>query len=177
MPLTVETCPHYLTFAAEEIPDGATEFKCAPPIRERAEREALWEALSDGDIDLVASDHSPCPPSSRTPSGDFFAAWGGIASLQLGARRRVDRGASARARRSSDIARWMSAAPARLAGLVDRKGALAPGFDADLVVWDPDASVIVDPARAAAIVTASRRTPAATLFGRRARPRSSRGRA
>ena len=83
LPLTVETCPHYLTFAAEDIPDGATEYKCAPPIRDKAERNALWEALIAGDIDLVASDHSPCPPRMKETDGDFFSAWGGIASLQL----------------------------------------------------------------------------------------------
>jgi allantoinase len=81
LPLTVETCPHYLTFAAEEIPDGATEYKCAPPIRRTTERDALWAALLDGEIDLVASDHSPCPPEMKGSDGDFFAAWGGIASL------------------------------------------------------------------------------------------------
>lgn len=146
LPVTVETCPHYLHFAAEEIAEGATAWKCAPPIRQRAVREALWDALAAGDIDLVASDHSPCPPEMKgMDGGDFFRAWGGIASLQLGlsvtwteARRRgmgIDR-----------IARWMSAAPARLAGLADRKGAIAPGRDADLVVFDPDAAWTVDPA-------------------------------
>src|SRR5207302_875563 len=83
LPLTVETCPHYLTFSAEEIADGATEFKCAPPIRDMDEREGLWRGLVDGDIDLIASDHSPCPPNMKATGGDFFGAWGGIASLHL----------------------------------------------------------------------------------------------
>ena len=84
MRITVETCPHYLTFAAEQVPDGATAFKCCPPIREAAHREALWAALRDGDIDLVVSDHSPCTPDlKRLDVGDFGLAWGGIASLQV----------------------------------------------------------------------------------------------
>jgi allantoinase len=146
LPLTVETCPHYLTFAAEEIPDGATEYKCAPPIRSRAERDALWEALIAGDIDLVASDHSPCPPNMKRTHGDFFSAWGGIASLQLSLSA-VWTGARARGVPPERIADWMSAAPARLAGLADRKGAIAEGYDADIVLWDPNASFVVDPAR------------------------------
>jgi allantoinase len=146
LPLSVETCPHYLTFAAEEIPDGATEYKCAPPIRDMAERDALWNALIDGDIDLVASDHSPCPPEMKTTGGDFFAAWGGIASLQL-ALAAVWTGARARGLKPERIAQWMSAAPARLAGLQSHKGALAAGYDADIVLWDPDARFVVDPAK------------------------------
>lgn len=146
LPVTVETCPHYLRFCAEQIADGATAWKCAPPIRERAVREGLWDALAAGDIDLVASDHSPCPPEMKgMDGGDFFAAWGGIASLQLGlpvmwtqARRR--------GMGIESIARWMSEAPARLAGLAHRKGAIAAGRDADLVVFDPDAAWTVDPA-------------------------------
>ena len=82
MPITAETCPHYLTFAADEIPDGATEFKCAPPIRDAAHREALWDGLASGALDLIATDHSPAPPALKTP-GDFSRAWGGIASLEL----------------------------------------------------------------------------------------------
>ena len=144
LPLTVETCPHYLTFAAEEIPDGATEYKCAPPIRDKTERNALWEALIAGDIDLVASDHSPCPPEMKETEGDFFSAWGGIASLQLSLSA-VWTGARARRLKPERIAQWMSAAPARLAGLQNRKGALAAGYDADIVVWDPETRFVVDP--------------------------------
>jgi allantoinase len=144
LPLTVETCPHYLTFAAEEIPDGATEYKCAPPIRDKAERDALWEAVIAGDIDLIASDHSPCPPAMKETEGDFFSAWGGIASLQLSVSA-VWTGARIRGLKPERIAQWMSAAPARLAGLQDRKGTLAAGYDADIVLWDSEASFVVDP--------------------------------
>jgi allantoinase len=146
LPLTVETCPHYLTFAAEEIPDGATEYKCAPPIRESYERDALWRALIDGDIDLVASDHSPCLPSMKESDGNFFACWGGIASLQL-TMPAVWTGARGRACAPADIARWMCAAPAQLAGLAGRKGAIAAGFDADIAIWDADASFVVNPGK------------------------------
>ena len=148
LPLTVETCPHYLTFAAEEIPDGATEYKCAPPIRDAVERDALWDALLAGDIDLVASDHSPCSPQLKDTQGDFFAAWGGIASLQLSLAA-VWTGARARGAAPSAIARWMSAAPARLIGVHQSKGQLAPGYDADIVVWDPESTFVVDPAKLA----------------------------
>jgi allantoinase len=144
--LTVETCPHYLTFAAEGIPDGATEYKCAPPIRDEAERDALWDALIAGDIDLVASDHSPCPPAMKETEGDFFSAWGGIASLQLSVSA-MWTGARTRGVKPERIAQWMSAAPARLAGLQGRKGALAAGYDADIVVWDPKARFVVDPTK------------------------------
>ena len=143
LPITVETCPHYLTFAAEEIPDGATEYKCAPPIRDAAERDALWEALIGGEIDLVASDHSPCLPQMKKTGGDFFSAWGGIASLQLSLSA-VWTGARMRGLNPERIAEWMSSAPAKLAGLEGRKGALAPGYDADIVVWDPEASFVVE---------------------------------
>jgi allantoinase len=143
--ITVETCPHYLSFAAERIPDGATAFKCAPPIREGRHQDGLWQALADGDIDLVASDHSPSPPAmKRLEDGDFAAAWGGIASLQLGLNA-VWTGAAARGIGIERVVRWMSAAPAALAGLSERKGAIAPGRDADLVVFDPDAEWIVEP--------------------------------
>jgi allantoinase len=135
--VTVETCPHYLTFAAEEVPDGATSFKCCPPIRESWHREALWAALADGDIDLVVSDHSPCTPElKRLDTGDFGAAWGGIASLQV-ALPVVWTGARARGIGLDRVVRWMAAGPARLAGL-PRKGAIAVGNDADLVAFAPD---------------------------------------
>ena len=141
-PITVETCAHYLWFAAEEIPDGATEFKCAPPIRSAANREALWSALLDGSIDMVTTDHSPCPPAMkrREPNGEIARwdqAWGGIAGLGLAlpvlwtAMKRRDIGIER-------IAAWMAAAPARLAGLAGRKGTLAAGADADFAVFDPD---------------------------------------
>jgi allantoinase len=144
--VTVETCPHYLSFAAEEIADGATPFKCAPPIRERENREALWSALRAGVIDLVATDHSPCPPEmKRIESGDFFAAWGGIASLEV-ALAAVWTEARARDFTPADLARWMCERPARLAGLEGAKGAIAPGLDADLVAWDPAEEWTVDAA-------------------------------
>jgi allantoinase len=144
--VSAETCPHYLSLAAEDIPDGATEHKCAPPVRGAANRERLWAALAEGTIATVASDHSPCPPDrKRLEDGDFLAAWGGIASLQL-ALPVVWTAARARGHTLVDLARWMSAAPARLAGLDGRKGAIAAGRDADLVVFDPDATFRVDPA-------------------------------
>lgn len=143
--VSAETCPHYLTFAADEIDDGATVFKCAPPIREAATREALWEALVSGDIDGIVSDHSPCPPALKCEdTGDFFAAWGGIASLQLGIPAVWD-GARKRGIGVAQVARWMCEAPARLAGLGSRKGRIAPGYDADLVIWNPDQPVLVNP--------------------------------
>jgi allantoinase len=143
--LTVETCPHYLTFASEDVADGATEFKCAPPIRERANRDALWDGVRQGAIDQVVTDHSPATPALKCiDSGDFMRAWGGIASLQLGLPS-VWTEARARGFTLADLARWMCAAPARLVGLADRKGAIAPGYDADFVVWDPDATFAVDP--------------------------------
>lgn len=142
--LTVETCPHYLTFAAEEIPDGATEYKCAPPIREKGNRERLWDALREGLVDQVVTDHSPSTAELKcSGSGDFMKAWGGISSLQLGLAAVWTEG-KARGRTVRDLVEWMSAAPARLAGLHGRKGAIAAGFDADLVVWDPDAAFTVD---------------------------------
>lgn len=145
LPITVETCPHYLTFAAEEIADGATEYKCAPPIRAAAEREALWRALIAWEIDLIASDHSPCPPAMKMTNGDFFSAWGGISSLQLSLAA-VWTGARARGVSPERIAEWMCAAPAKLAGLSNRKGLIAVGYDADIITWDPDASFVVNPA-------------------------------
>jgi allantoinase len=146
LPLTVETCPHYLTFASEDIRDGATMFKCAPPIRERAHRERLWQALISGDIDFVATDHSPAPPSlKRIDEGDFVGAWGGVASLQVGLAA-VWTSAVRRGAVVADLARWLSEAPARLAGLTGRKGVIARGADADLVFWEPDAESTIDPA-------------------------------
>jgi len=142
--VSVETCPHYLFFAAEEIPDGATAFKCAPPVRERATRERLWDALASGTIDLVATDHSPAPPSTKClESGDFLRAWGGISSLQLGLAA-MWTAARERGHAVTDIVAWMCQGPARLARLVGRKGTLAVGCDADLVIWDPDAMWEVD---------------------------------
>ncbi len=146
LPLTVETCPHYLHFAAEAIPDGACQYKCAPPIRERDNNEVLWGALASGGIDLVATDHSPCPPAmKRLEEGDFGAAWGGIASLQLGLAVTWT-GARERGIGLERVVEWMCAAPARLAGLA-RKGRIAEGCDADLVVFRPEEEFVVDPAK------------------------------
>jgi len=143
--VSAETCPHYLTFFSEEIPDGATQFKCAPPIREKTNRECLWAALRDGTIDMVATDHSPCPPEvKRQETGDFFAAWGGIASLQLSLPA-VWTEARARGFSVAHLAKWLCEGPARLAGLEKKKGAIAIGHDADLVVWNPNAKFRVDP--------------------------------
>jgi allantoinase len=140
--MTGETCPHYLFLNGAAIANRATLFKCAPPIRERVHGEALWSALREGILELVASDHSPCPPGMKV--GDFATAWGGIASLELAL---AVTWTAARERGFSpiDLARWMSAAPARLAGIDDRKGAISPGLDADLVIWDPDAEFEVRP--------------------------------
>jgi allantoinase len=136
--ITVETCPQYLWFAAEEIPDGATEYKCAPPIREAANREALWQALRAGDIDMIATDHSPCPPEMKNRNtGRFDQAWGGIASLGL-ALPVVWTGLRERGGGLELLARWLASEPARLAGLTGQKGALATGHDADFAVFDPD---------------------------------------
>ena len=144
--LTVETCPHYLTLTAEEVPDGHTEFKCCPPIRDTANRDLLWEALAEGTIDAVVSDHSPCTPElKRLDSGDFGAAWGGIASLQLGLPA-VWTEARRRGHDLAAVAGWMADGPARLVG-VARKGRIEPGADADLCVFAPDEPFVVDPAR------------------------------
>jgi allantoinase len=142
--ITVETCPHYLTFDAQTIPDGATQFKCCPPIREAENRWLLWEGLAAGDIDCVVSDHSPCTPDlKRLDVGDFGAAWGGIASLQV-----TLPAVWTQARRLghtlSDVARWMCAAPAALAGL-RRKGSIALGQDADFALFAPDEALLVEP--------------------------------
>jgi allantoinase len=145
LPITVETCPHYLCLDAESIPDGATFFKCAPPIRNRHNRDALWQALIDGVIDFVITDHSPCAPGLKLPEqGDFEAAWGGIASLQLG----LPAVWTEAERRGVDLVtlfRWMSAAPAEFAGLGGKKGRIAPGFDADLVVFGAEEPLTVTP--------------------------------
>jgi len=144
--ITAETCPHYLALAAEDIPDGATEFKCCPPIRERANSGRLWRALAEGIIDCVVSDHSPCPPELKARGdGDFGAAWGGISSLQL-ALPVVWTQARRRGHSLDDVVRWMAAGPARIAGLAG-KGRIEPGCDADLVVFAPDDGFTVDPAR------------------------------
>ena len=146
VPVSAETCPHYLTFVAEAIPDGATQFKCCPPIREAENRERLWRGLADGLVDLVVSDHSPCAPElKQLDRGDFGAAWGGIASLQLSLPA-VWTAARARGHRLADLARWMAAGPATLAGLAG-KGRIAPGADADLCVFAPEDTFVVDPAR------------------------------
>jgi allantoinase len=142
LPITLETCPHYLHFFAEEIPGGGTVFKCAPPIRSRANREALWQGLRDGVIDLIATDHSPCPPAMK--DGNFRNAWGGIASLSI-AVSVVWTEMRARGLRLENLARWMSTGTAELAGLSERKGAIAAGYDADLVVFDPDAGFVLKP--------------------------------
>jgi allantoinase len=144
--ITAETCPHYLHFAADDIADGDVAVKCAPPIRSASNREALWRGLAAGDLDLVASDHSPAPPELKHVSdGGFLDAWGGIASLQLSLPV-VWTGAAVRGYGLDSIAEWMSAAPARLAGL-ERKGGIEPGRDADFVVFDPDAAWTVDASR------------------------------
>jgi allantoinase len=157
VPVTVETCAQYLWFAAEDIPDGATELKCAPPIRSAENREKLWEALEDGQIDLVATDHSPCPPEMKhRETGRFDQAWGGISSLGLALpvmwtamkQRGLNLGRSPSLGRSSNIERigeWMAAMPARLADLAGRKGAIAPGADADFAVFDPEVVWTVTP--------------------------------
>jgi allantoinase len=143
--IMVETCPHYLHFAAEDIGEGATEFKCCPPIRERENREQLWAALRDGTIDMVVSDHSPCPPEMKLrEQGDFMKAWGGISSLQL----RLPvmwTEASARGFKVQQLTEWLCGAPARQAGLTQRKGSISVGFDADIVIWNPDEEFRVAP--------------------------------
>lgn len=139
LPFTVETCPHYLTFASEEIPDGDTRFKCAPPIREKENREKLWAALRDGTIQIVVSDHSPCTPNLKfLEEGDLKKAWGGISSLQFRLPA-VWTEAQKRGFSLNELADWLCRKPAQFLGLADRKGALTPGYDADIVVWDPRA--------------------------------------
>src|ERR1051325_3801923 len=138
LPITAETCPHYLTFSAEEIPDRATQFKCCPPIRERENREQLWTALANATIDMIVSDHSPCPPEMKLPeTGNFLEAWGGISSLQL----RLPAVWTESERRGfsfDQLARWLCSAPAKLVGLEQRKGSIEIGNDADIVIWNPE---------------------------------------
>jgi allantoinase len=142
VPISAETCPHYLTLSAEEVPPGATEFKCCPPIREAANRERLWDGLAQGTISCVVSDHSPCAPELKR--GDFATAWGGISSVQLGLPV-VWTAARARGRPLSDVVRWMASGPADLVGLTG-KGRIAVGHDADLVAFAADEPFTVDPA-------------------------------
>jgi allantoinase len=147
VPLTAETAPHYLHFVAESVPDGATWFKCAPPIRERANRERLWEAVRRGSIEMVVSDHSPCIPELKRPDeGDFMGAWGGIAGVQFSLCA-VWTEAKARGFTLSDLVRWMCTAPARHAALSGKKGVIAAGADADLVVFDAGGTTTVERSR------------------------------
>ena len=142
LPVSVETCPHYLHLASEKIPDGQTLFKCAPPIRSRENCEKLWQGLREGVVDLVTTDHSPCPPEmKRLDEGNFRTAWGGISSLSL-ALPVMWTEANGRGFTLIDIARWMAEVPARLAGCESHKGRLAKDFDADFVVFEPEAEFI-----------------------------------
>lgn len=143
LPLSVETCPHYLCFCAEDIGAGRTEYKCSPPIREQDNRKELWEALRQGIIDFVVSDHSPCTPQLKG-GGDFMAAWGGIAGLQFSLPA-VWTEAKERGFSLHDMVRWLSAGPAVLAGLGRRKGKLAAGYDADFIIFNPQAAFTVTP--------------------------------
>jgi allantoinase len=144
LPVTVETCPHYLHFSADRIPDGQALFKCAPPIRSRENCEKLWQGLEEGVIDLVATDHSPCPPEmKRLKEQSFRMAWGGISSLSL-ALPVMWTEAAGRGFTLADVAHWMAEGPARLAGCESRKGQIAKGFDADFVVFDPEFEFITN---------------------------------
>jgi allantoinase len=146
LPLTVETGQHYLYFTAEEIKDGQTQFKCAPPIREKENNDKLWQALKDGLIDFVATDHSPATPSLKEiESGNFMKAWGGIASIQF-ALPVLWTAVKKRNYTFSDVVKWLCENPAKLAGVENSKGKIAAGFDADLIVVDDSASFVVDEA-------------------------------
>ncbi len=154
--ISAETCPHYLHFVAEDVPSRATEFKCCPPIRERANREGLWDGLAEGTIDMIVSDHSPCPVEMKLrESGDFFAAWGGISSLQLRLPV-VWTEAQRRGYSFQDLATWLCQNPARQVNLESRKGSIAVGHDADLVIWDPHREFTV---KAAALRHRNKITP------------------
>jgi len=143
LPITVETCPHYLHFTAEEIADGATLLKCAPPIRSRENQQQLWRGLRDGIIDMIVTDHSPCPPAMKCEdSGRFDLAWGGIAGLSL-ALSIIHTECLHRGFTLDDIVRWMSSAPATLAGISHRAGSLEAGRDANFVIFDTDAKFTV----------------------------------
>jgi allantoinase len=143
LPVSAETCPHYLCLRAEDVPAGATAYKCAPPIRGSQNQEALWGALAEGVIDFVVTDHSPCIPGlKRLDDGDFLAAWGGIASLQLGLAA-VWTEARRRGHDLATVHRWLGAGPAALLGAP--RGSLEVGARADLVAFDPDADFVVDP--------------------------------
>ncbi|MFV8052964.1 allantoinase AllB [Mycobacterium sp. 48b] len=140
IPVTAETCPHYLTFTAEAIPDGGTEFAACPPVRDAANRDRLWDGLLDGTLDMVVSDHSPCSPKLKA-DGDFGQAFGGVSSLQVGPGA-VWAHAAQRGFGLPDLSRWMAQQPAALAGFGDR-GSIAPGLRADLCAFDPDAETPV----------------------------------
>lgn len=143
LPLTVETCFHYLTLDATSIPNGHPEFKCCPPIREAPNRDALWDALKKGEIDCVVSDHSPCVAElKKVDVGDVMGAWGGISTLGLGLSLLWTEG-SKRGVSVKDIVKWCCEKTAEHAGLQDTKGTIAVGYDADLIVWDPKAEVKV----------------------------------
>ena len=147
LPVTVETCPHYLHLYAEAIPESATQCKCAPPIRGRANRDLLWQALKDGVIDMVVTDHSPCPPEMKhMKEGNFQTAWGGIASQSM-ALPVMWTEARRRGFALPDMVRWMAEQPARLAGCHAHKGQIAAGWDADFVVFDSEAEFTVTPDR------------------------------
>ena len=143
--ITAETCPHYLFFSAGGIRNGRTEYKCAPPIRDSQNNESLWKHLGKGAIEMVVSDHSPSPPAMKcVDTGNFFDAWGGISSLQVGLPVMWTE-LSGRGYSFQHLVRWMCSGPARLAGLETRKGTLAAGCDADIVIWDPAERFILRP--------------------------------